>query len=193
MPRTNKFHQYYKMYHEHVWRHRILPNFAQTRQLLKVSSLSTVYRFHQKLVEQWYLLYVDGKYHATSLLGSYEYFESIQAGFPSPATDELKSQLNLQDHLIRNPLSTILVKVAGDSMIDAGIYPDDVIIVEKGAVHHEWNIVVAVVDGDYTVKYLAKNSIWYYLKPANPNYPDIIPSEKLEIFGVVVGSFRTYL
>ena len=77
-------------------------------------------------------------------------------------------------------------------MVDAGILPNDIIIVEKWAKHLEWQIVVAVVDGDYTVKYLAKNMQWYYLKAANSAYPDIIPQDKLEIFGVVVGSFRTY-
>ena len=192
MPRTNKFTSYLQAYRDYYARHRTIPNFSQTQVLMQVSSMSAVHRFHQQLVVYWYLTKIEWSYHAADKLDTYEYFESVQAGFPSPATDDLKGQINLDRYLIHNPLSTIFVKVTGDSMVDAGILPNDIIIVEKWAKHLEWQIVVAVVDGDYTVKYLAKNMQWYYLKAANSAYPDIIPQDKLEIFGVVVGSFRTY-
>lgn len=192
MTRKNKFDRYYHLFNKFVQENYTLPNFAKTKELLKVSSLSTVHRFYQQLVSKWYVDYIDGKYYISRLSWTYDVYESVQAGFPSPATDELKTQINLQDHLIRKPLSTILVKVTGDSMVDAGIHPNDTVIVEKWSNYQEGDIVVAVIDGDYTLKYLAKNDAWYYLKPANHNYCDIIPENELEVFGLVVWSFRTY-
>lgn len=118
------------------------------------------------------------------------FYESIQAWFPSPAMDQLKQDMRLDEYLINTPNQTIFIKVAWDSMIDAGIHPWDGVVVEKGSKVEEWDIVVAVVDTEYTLKYYFKEAGKPYLAPANKKYENIYPSESLEIFGVVVGVFR---
>ena len=117
-------------------------------------------------------------------------FESVQAGFPSPATDDLKQDMRLDEYLVNTPNQTIYIKVAGDSMIDAGIHPWDGVVVEKWAKLDEWDIVVALIDNEYTLKYYHTEHWKAYLAPANKNYKNIYPLESLEIFGVVVWVFR---
>ena len=77
-------------------------------------------------------------------------------------------------------------------MIDAGLLPGDIVVVLKGSEAKVGDIAVAVVDCDYTIKYLAKDDAGFYLKAGNKEYRDIRPKESLEIFGVVTGSFREY-
>ena len=78
-------------------------------------------------------------------------------------------------------------------MIDAWIKDGDIIVVDKSRKHHVGDIVVAIVDGEYTVKYLQKDKTHnYYLSAGNPEYDDIYPKDDLEIFGVVLSSFRRY-
>lgn len=117
-------------------------------------------------------------------------YESIQAWFPSPATDNLKQDMKLDEYLINIPNNTIFIKVAWESMIDAGIHEWDWVVVEKGSKAEEWDIVVAVVDTEYTLKYYFEEAGKPYLVPANKKYKNIYPKESLEIFGVVVWVFR---
>jgi repressor LexA len=77
-------------------------------------------------------------------------------------------------------------------MIDAGLIPADYVVVQKGSIAKVGDIVVAVVDGEFTIKYLAEDKDGFYLKPGNKEYRDIRPGESLELFGVVTGSFREY-
>ncbi len=136
---------------------------------------------------------MDNEYFPTKKLTSIPLFESIHAGFPSPATDDLKSEMSIEDYMIDNPNSTIMLKVKWDSMIDAGIREWDIIVVDKARKHQIGDIVVAIIDGDYTVKYLQKDKTHnYYLSAGNPEYDDIYPKDDLEIFGVVLSSFRRY-
>jgi repressor LexA len=85
-----------------------------------------------------------------------------------------------------------MIKVSGDSMIEAGIHTGDIVIVDKGMSAKVDNIVVAEVDREFTLKYLKKDSKGYYLHAGNSKYPDFHPREELKIFGVVVGVIRKY-
>lgn len=116
----------------------------------------------------------------------------VPAGFPSPADDFLEENINLNEYLVKRPSSTFVMQVSGNSMDRAGILNGDHIIVDKSEKATSGKIVVAVVNGDMTVKYLQKTSSGYILKPANPNYPPIVLSEdnSPEIWGVVVGVVR---
>ncbi len=119
------------------------------------------------------------------------YHTRISAGFPSPAEDYIDKKLDLNEHLIKHPSATFYVKVEGDSMIDAGIFSGDMLIVDRAleAIHKK--IIVAVVDGEFTVKRLIikknkeKNRI--LLHPENKNYPiiEILEEMEFEIWGVV--------
>ncbi len=115
----------------------------------------------------------------------------VAAGFPSPATEDLQDTITIDEYLVRHPAQTVLVTVKGDSLIDAGICPGDIVVVEKRNAAHPGDIVVAIVDSDFTIKTLAKEGERFVLQPANKGYPVLRPKE-LEIFGVVVGSFRKY-
>jgi len=144
------------------------------------------------MLDHGYLRRGEGRYYPGSRLMTIPFFESVKAGFPATATDEIKEDIRLEDYLIKDPLNTIFVKVSGDSMIEAGIQDGDALIVHKWARYQVGDIVVAVIDSEYTVKYLAKDGKQFFLKAGNPNYPDIYPENEMEIFGVVTGTFRKY-
>ena len=116
----------------------------------------------------------------------------VPAGFPSPADDFLEEKINLNTLLIEHPSSTFVMQVSGDSMNNAGILDGDHIIVDKSKTAISGKIVVAVLNGDMTVKYLQKTSSGFCLKAANPKYAPIHVQEghDLEIWGVVVGVVR---
>lgn len=119
-------------------------------------------------------------------------FDSVRAGLPCPAVDSHHDTLTIDEYLVANPSSTVLVNVKGDSMVDAGILPGDTVIVEKRNVANVGDMVIAIVDNDFTLKTLGKEKNQYVLIPANPAYPVIRPQGDMEIFGIVVGQFRKY-
>ena len=83
--------------------------------------------------------------------------EEISAGFPSPADDYIEDRIDLNEHLIANPFSTFFLKVTGTSMINSGIHDKDLIIVDKSLIAKPGNIVIAMVDGEFTIKRLSKS------------------------------------
>jgi repressor LexA len=111
---------------------------------------------------------------------------------PAAANDMLSDMMSIDDYLVSHPSSTILIPIKGDSMIDAGIHAGDIAVIEKRYSANAGDIVVAVVDGEYTIKTLAREKGAYVLLPANKDYPIIRPQETLEIFGVLVGLIRKY-
>ncbi len=118
----------------------------------------------------------------------------ICAGFPSPAGDFIETRLNLQDLLVKNPVSTYILKVSGDSMTGVGIFPGDLVVVDASLEAQPGNIVVAVVDGDLTIKRLDKLRQRFYLVPENENYKSIEIKDAMDltIWGVVKNSIRFY-
>jgi len=119
-------------------------------------------------------------------------FDSVRAGAPSPAGDMRHDTLTIDEYLVSHPSNTVLVTVKGDSMIDAGIMPDDVVVVEKRGPANKGDMVIAIVDNEFTLKILGLEKGKFILIPANPAYPIIRPKGDLEIFGIVVGQFRKY-
>jgi SOS regulatory protein LexA len=117
---------------------------------------------------------------------------TVEAGFPSPAEEELADTLSLDDLLIENPDATFLLKVSGDSMSGAGILPGDMVLVDKGQSPKSGDIVIAEVDGEWTMKYLKKRGQGAVLVPANPKYQPIRPKRELRIAGVVTAVVRKY-
>lgn len=117
---------------------------------------------------------------------------SVQAGMPVSVTATSGDYLVIDEMLIDNPSTTTLIPVKGDSMIDAGIHDGDVAVVEKRLTANLGDIVVAIVDNEFTLKTLDKERGHFVLRPANPAYPVIRPQGSLEIFGVLVGLIRKY-
>ena len=118
----------------------------------------------------------------------------VPAGFPSPADDHAEKRLDLNEYLIDQSEATFFVRIKGDSMIDAGILDNDIVIVDRSKSAAINDIVLASIDGEFTVKVLAKNSEGPYLMPANKEYKPIHikPDSEFEIWGVVTGSVRKF-
>ena len=120
---------------------------------------------------------------------------SVRAGFPSPAADFDVQRLDLSKILIKHPQATYLLRVAGSSMRDAGIDDGDTIIVDKAIKPRHGHIVVAVVDDDFTVKFLHQRAGRVRLKAANPTFPDIVPKDgqTIEVWGVVTTGIKRFM
>ncbi|MDH5187901.1 MAG: translesion error-prone DNA polymerase V autoproteolytic subunit [Rhodospirillaceae bacterium] len=125
---------------------------------------------------------------------------TVRAGFPSPAEDYIEGMLDLNEHLISHPAATFIVRVAGDSMVGAGIYPNDLLVVDRSIRPAPGRIVIAMVAGGLTVKRLEiKNKRWR-LVAANPDYPPIeispiadgVEPEDCTIWGVVSSTIRKF-
>ena len=121
--------------------------------------------------------------------------DSISAGFPSPADDYAEENIDLNEHLISNPFSTFFLRVKGESMINAGIKDNDLVIVDKSLRAKTGNIIIAMVDGEFTIKRLSIKNNELYLKAENPNYPDFRFKNHIDIqiWGVVIYSIHSYL
>lgn len=119
-------------------------------------------------------------------------FDSVRAGMPSMAGDLRHDYVAIDEYLISHPSSTVLVTVKGDSMIDAGIMPDDIVVVEKRGGANVGDMVIAIVDNEFTLKTLGLEAGKFTLIPANKAYPTIRPKGDFEIFGIIVGQFRKY-
>lgn len=115
------------------------------------------------------------------------FLEAISAGFPSPADDYLESKLDLNDYLIKNPSATFFLRVAGDSMINVGIHSGDILIVDRSLVPKHGSIVIAVINGELTVKRLQQNNNKYFLYAENNKYEPIEITKEMafEVWGVV--------
>ncbi len=113
--------------------------------------------------------------------------DSVQAGFPSPAEDHMDMDLNLNDHLVQNPSATFCVKAIGESMKDAGIQSGDIMIVDKSLQPKNRSIVLAVIDGEFTVKRVNINNRQLYLMPENSDFSPIKITEEMDfkVWGVV--------
>lgn len=112
---------------------------------------------------------------------------SVSAGFPSPAEGSIDKVLDLNELLIRQPTSTFFVRVKGDSMRDAGILDGDLIVVERGERPNNRDIVLAIVEGEFTIKRWVKQSGRLILQAENPAYPNILLADHMdwEVWGVV--------
>ena len=118
---------------------------------------------------------------------------SISAGFPSPADDYIEENIDLNEYLITNPFSTFFLRVKGDSMINSGINDKDLIIVDKSLTPRPGNIVIAMIDGEFTVKRFSIKNNKLYLKAENHNYPDLNLEDydDIHIWGVVIYSVHS--
>lgn len=114
-------------------------------------------------------------------------FATVPAGFPSPADDYVEKSIDLNEQLVRNPTSTFFVRARGDSMRDAGIASGDILVVDKAVTAADKQIVVAMLDGEFTVKRLRRRNNRVFLESGNQDFPprEITPDQDLVIWGVV--------
>jgi repressor LexA len=117
---------------------------------------------------------------------------NVAAGFPSPAEEELRDTISFDEYLINHPASSFVLSVTGDSMIGEGIMENDLVIVERGREPKNGDIILAEVDGKWTMKYFRKKGKRVTLEAANPKYPSISPQTELRIAGVITAVVRKY-
>ena len=117
----------------------------------------------------------------------------VQAGFPSPADEHIETMLDLNEYLIQHPSSTFVVRATGDSMQGIGIFSGDLLVVDRSIEAQHGHIVIAVLDGQLTVKRLHQQPGDCQLLAENPDYPPIVMNEEqtLQIWGVVVHTIRS--
>ncbi len=117
---------------------------------------------------------------------------AVPAGFPSPAADYEQSRLDLNKHLVSNPAATFFVKVAGDSMIGAGIHHGDLLVVDRSIEPKDKSVVIAVLDGELTVKRIRIRNRKITLEPENHNYSarEVTPDAAFEVWGVVTSAIH---
>ncbi len=117
----------------------------------------------------------------------------VSAGFPSPAADYEDGKLDLNRHLIKNTAATFFVRVNGDSMIGAGIHTGDLLVVDRSLEPKDKNVVIAVVDGELTVKRIRLRKGKITLQPENENYParQITECVEFEVWGVVTNAIHS--
>jgi SOS regulatory protein LexA len=174
--------------------HRRLPSYSEMLGLFKLSSKNAIFRVVNKFIDQG-LLDKDstGKLVPQGILTGVKILGNIEAGWPSPAEEELVDTITLDDYLVRNKQASFLLRVTGESMVEAGIMPGDLVIVERGGEPNSGAVVVAEVDGEWTIKYYDKRNGTVRLVPANKKFKTIRPKESLRVAGVVVSVIRKYL
>lgn len=172
--------------------HKRLPSYTEMMQLFSLKSKNAVYRVMQKLQEHGYVEKRDGKYVAGPKLMPVKILGAVEAGFPSPAEEELADAISLDEYLIRNQNATFLLRVSGESMINAGIHPEDLVLVERHKNAKVGDIVIANVDQEYTIKEYGKEGNSIVLLPANPKFKPIYPTNQMSIEGVVIAVIRKY-
>lgn len=189
----NRDHEYLAKLRDHYASYRVLPPYSGIANLVGMESKGAAAAMVKRLTKAEYLaISPDRRVQPGKRFFEREVLDSVTAGMPQQANDVLPEIFSIDEYLIEKPSKTVLLNVKGDSMIDAGLIPGDTVIVRKGVLANPGDIVVADVDGEYTVKYLALKNGKLYLRPGNRAYPDIQPREHLELVGLVVGSIRKY-
>lgn len=173
--------------------YRRMPSYVEMINLLGVKSKSVVDFWIKKLINAG-IIEKDSKGHLTFTKSSIglPMAGSIQAGFPSPEEEALCDVISMDEYLITRPESSFLLRVSGDSMTGEGIMEGDLVVVEKGREPKEGDVVIAEVDGEWTMKYYRKQGKQVFLEAANPKYPIIKPKSELKLGGVVSAVVRKY-
>ena len=170
-----------------------MPSYSEVGEMTGLRSKNAVYKLIKKLVDLNVVSKdAKGKLIPGSISASLRILGSVEAGFPSPAEESLLDTLSLDQFLIGNREATFLLTVSGDSMIDAGILPGDMVLIDKSQTPKSGDVVIAEVDGQWTMKYLRKRGDSVSLMPANPKYKPIKPKDELKIGGVVTAVIRKY-
>ncbi len=168
------------------------PSFEEIRTLFNYRSKASAHFLVGQLIEKNFLQKDPTGRILWDQLTGVKLLGSIQAGVPSAEEETLTETMNLEEYLIKNPQETFLLKVSGDSMIDAGIHEGDMVLIERGRQPKNHDIIVAEVDGEWTLKYYEKEGARVRLIPANKKYSPIIPQTELKTGGVLVAVIRKY-
>ena len=174
-------------------KHRRLPGYKEIMAFTGFRSKNAVFKLISKLEGDGVVRKdARGRLSPGNFGGGIRLLGLVEAGFPSAAEEELLDTIDFDEFLTPNKESSYILKVKGDSMIEAGIQPGDMVIVERRQSYKPGQIVIAMVDSDYTMKYLRQKDGKYYLEPANAKYKPIYPKESFNIEAVVTAVVRKY-
>ncbi len=185
MKNTEKIIHFYRT-------NRRMPSYSEIGKLLGYRSKGAVSYFIKKLIEEGVLSKDSKGKLIPKHLGELKVLGLVEAGFPTSASEELIDTMSLDEYLIENTEASFLLKVKGDSMKDAGIVAGDLVIVERGKTAKDGDIVIAEIDGEYTMKYYRSRNKRIFLEPANKKYKPIYPKNELQITAVVKAVVRKY-
>ena len=173
-------------------KHRRMPGYQDIMKMTGLASKNSVYKLINKLVEEGVLAKdKHGKLSPGRTLSGIPLLGLVEAGFPTSAEEELLDVMDFDEYLTPNKENSYVLKVKGESMIDAGICPGDLVIVERRSTYKPGQIVIASIEGEYTMKYLRKSGETYFLEPANSSFKPIYP-KTLSVEAVVTGVVRKY-
>lgn len=170
-----------------------LPSFEIIAKKFGFKHKNSVWQYFNKLKEENLIYENNNRFYINKdLFGAVLFSSVVKAGFASVADDYVEKRVSLDESFDINNPSTFLFTVSGDSMMDLGIFEGDKVIVQKTNTAKNGDIVIAFIDGGYTLKtYRNKNGkVW--LEPANSNYPNLYPKEQLVIFGIAQGIVRKF-
>jgi SOS regulatory protein LexA len=173
--------------------HGRMPTYSEIAEIIGVRSKSVVHFWVAKLLDAG-ILQKDTKGYLTLTRNprALKLAGEVCAGYPASAEEEMRGIVSFDEYLVQNPETSFLLSVTGDSMIDAGIREKDMVVVESKREPKNGDIVLAEVDGNWTMKYFYRNGKIVTLEAANPNYPAIIPRADLRIAGVITAVVRKY-
>lgn len=194
MPRTSDDAAYLARLQDYYAQWRSLPAYEPLQAVLGLASRAGIGKVLKRLREAGFLDRTpDGRWTPTARFFARPLADApVPAGLPALSGDSGEAH-SIDAWLVRQPSRTVLIPVTGDSMIEAGIHPGDRVVVERDAPARPGDVVVAVIDGEFTLKTLGVEDGEAVLRPANPAYPVLRPADdRLQIFGVVVGLIRTY-
>lgn len=168
-----------------------LPSFDVIAKDFGFKHKNSVWQYFNKLREEDLILEHNNRFYINKeLFGAVLFSSVVKAGFASVADDYVEKRVSLDESFDINNPSTFLFTVSGDSMIELGIYEGDKVIVQKTNMARDGDIVIAYIDDGYTLKTYRNKAGKVWLEPANSNYPNLYPKEKLIIFGVAQGIVR---
>ncbi len=170
-----------------------MPSYAEIMTLVGFKSKNAVYKLVNKLIGEGVLdKDSSGRLIPNKLVGEVPMLGLVEAGFPTAAEETILDTISIDEYLINDKDKTYLLEVKGDSMIEAGIQEGDLVVAERKSDPRIGDIVIAEVDGGWTMKYFRKKGTQVYLEPANKNYKPIYPEYDIKIAAVVTGVIRKY-
>jgi repressor LexA len=170
-----------------------MPSYAEIMTLVGFKSKNAVYKLVNKLIGEGVLdKDSSGRLIPNKLVGEVPMLGLVEAGFPTVAEETVLDTISIDEYLINDKDKTYLLEVKGDSMIEAGIQEGDLVVAERKSDPRIGDIVIAEVDGGWTMKYFRKKGTQVYLEPANKNYKPIYPEYDIKIAAVVTGVIRKY-
>jgi len=171
---------------------RRMPSYGELLKSTGYKTKSAVSYAVDKLIEKGIVSKDSRGKLVPNTLGQVKILGLVEAGFPSPAEEDSSETMSLDEYLIEKKEATYMLKVKGDSMIDAGIHQGDLVLVERGASYKSGDIVIAEIDGEWTIKYFRKQGGKVFLEPANKKYKPLYPTQELTVSAVVRAVIRKY-